>query len=85
MYANWAATYFSPTVIRIKAIEAVRDVIVIEYHACELAVNTELLQPHGQMRKGMLLQFLGELQREEGMVSETVCRGFALFLNFLFL
>lgn len=47
---------------------AVTNLVNVEYHGTELAVHAGLLGQLGQFRPGMLFQFLGELERENDKV-----------------
>lgn len=58
----------SVAVSRVKNLEGQGQRVVIEYHGKQLAVDTKNLRAFGELRQGMLLQFLGELNREHGNV-----------------
>lgn len=53
---------------RIRDINAMTNIVTVEYHGAELTVHAGLLGQLGQLRPGTLFQFLGELERENGKV-----------------
>lgn len=63
--AFWPSSHldYSSLVSRVKNINAALNLVTIEYHSRQLKVNTELLTTVNTFHHGMLLQFIGELQK----------------------
>lgn len=53
---------------------AMTNSILVEYHGRELRVSADLLDRLDRYRNGMLFQFLGELQKDQGEVSPPSCK-----------
>lgn len=53
---------------RIKESNALTNLVILEYGGAELTVNSALLGHLGQLNKGYLVQFLGELEKQNDKV-----------------
>lgn len=51
-----------------KGLDALRSILTVEYHGAELRIDASMLGDFGQLRPGKLLQFLGELEKDNGKV-----------------